>query len=63
VNVLVRVGQLELAALQLALDAAKATFYRGQLPTTDDSGGGEPPRVRDAAGDVVGVELEVDLQR
>jgi hypothetical protein len=63
VDVLVRVGQLELAVLQLTLDAAKATFDGRQLRTGDDSGGGKPARVRDAAGDVVRVELEVDLQR
>jgi hypothetical protein len=63
VDVLVRVGQLELAVLQLTRDAAKATFDGRQLRTSDDSGGGKPARVRDAAGDVVRVELEVDLQR
>ena len=63
VDVLVRIGQLELAVLQLTLDAAEAAFDGGQLRTSDDSGGGKPARVRDAAGDVVGVELEVDLQR
>jgi len=63
VDVLVRVGQLELAALQLTLDAAKAAFDGRQLRLSDDAGGGKAARVRDAAGDVVGVELEVDLQR
>jgi len=62
-DVLVRVGQLELAVLQLTLDAAEAALDGRQLRTSDDSGGGKPARVRDAAGDVVGVELEVDLQR
>ena len=63
VDVLVRVGQLELAVLQLTLDAAEAALDGRQLRTADDSGDGKPARVRDAAGDVVGVELEVDLQR
>jgi len=63
VDVLVRVGQLELAALQLTLDSAKAAFDGRQLRASDDSGGGKPARVRDAAGDVIGVELEVDLER
>jgi len=40
VNVLVRVGQLELAVLQLTLDAAKAALDGRQLRTSDDSGGG-----------------------
>ncbi len=63
VDVLVCVGKLELAALQLTLDAAKAAFDRRQLRASDDSGGGKPARVRDAARDVVGVELEVDFER
>ena len=63
VDVLVRVRQLELAVLQLTLDAAKAALDGRQLRTSDDSGGGKPARMRDAAGDVIWVELEVDLER
>jgi hypothetical protein len=63
VDVLVRIGQVELAALQLTLDAAESALDGRQLRTADDSGGGKPARVGNAAGDVVGVELEVDLQR
>lgn len=63
VDVLVRVGDLERAGVELALDAPQAALDRSELGGLQDSGRGQATRVRNAARDVEGVELEVDLER
>lgn len=63
VDVLVRLGELERAGVQLTLDAAQATLDGCELRRLQDSGRSEAPRMRDAARDVEGIELEVDLER
>ena len=63
VDVLVGLAKLELFTIQLLLDAAKAPLDRGELRLRDDARRGEATRVREAAGDVEWVQLEVGLQR
>ena len=63
VDVLVGCAELELAAVELAPDAAKAALDRRQPRPGDEARPGEPPRVGDAAGDVERIELEIRLQR
>ena len=63
VDVLVGVLKLELAAVELALDPSESTFDRGQLALRDDPGRRKAMGVREAAGDVVRIELEVDCER
>ena len=63
VDVLVRFAELEVAAVQLSLDAAETSLDRRELRLRDDAGCGEPASVRDAAGDVEGVKLEIRLER
>ena len=63
VDVLIGVEKIEGAGIELLADAAKSTLDRGQLRGGEDAGGGEPARVRDAAGDVKGVELEISVER
>ena len=63
VDVLVAFAELELAIVQLTLDATQATLDQrearpGQKACREESAG-----VRDAAGDVKRVELEIRLQR
>ena len=61
--VLVRLQERKRVRIELALDAAQPSFNGGQLLCRQEARGGEPSGMRDAAGDVVRIELEVDLQR
>ena len=63
VDVLVGFAELELAAVELALDAAEAALDGCELRLRDDAGRGQAARVRDAAGDVERVQLEISLER
>ena len=63
VDVLVRVEKRKLAGLKLFVDAAQSSLDGCQLCGRDDAGRGEPARVRDAAGDVKRVELEIRIER
>jgi len=62
-DVLIRFAEFELAAVELALDAAQAALDRRELRPRQKASLGQPPRMRDAAGDVEGIELEVRFQR
>jgi len=62
-DVLIRFAEFELAAVELALDAAQAALDRRELRPRQKAGLGQPPRMRDAAGDVERIELEVRFQR
>ena len=62
-DVLVRLAERKLARVQLAPDSPQAPLDRLQLRGLQEAGRGQPARVGDAAGDVVRIELEVDLQR
>ena len=63
VDVLVGVEELELAGIELFADASQSPLDRGQLCGGDDAGGSQAACVRDAAGDVEGVQLEICVQR
>jgi hypothetical protein len=63
VNVLVGLEEHKRIRIELALDPAQTPFDGRQLLCGQEAGGGEPAGVRDAAGDVVRIELEIDLQR
>ena len=63
VNVLVGLAELELAVVELALYPAKAALDRGQSRLRDKACLGQPTRVREAAGDVERIKLEIRLQR
>ena len=63
VDVLVGCAELELAAVELAPDAAKAALDRRQSRFGENARLGQPPSVGDAAGDVERVELEIRFQR
>jgi len=63
VDVLVGLAELELALVQLALDAAEAAFDQREARPGEKTRDGESARVRDAAGDVKRVQLKVCLQR
>jgi hypothetical protein len=63
VDVFVRVGDFERPVLQLFVDSAEAALDRHQLRTGDDFRGRQAACVGDAAGDVVWIELDVDLER
>jgi hypothetical protein len=62
VDVLVGFAELELAPVQLTLDAAKTALDGRELRPGQKARLGQPSGVRDAAGDVERVELEVRLQ-
>src|SRR5579859_5857989 len=63
VNVLIGVDEIEIARVELALDAPQSTLDRGKLGGLDDPGRGQATGVGDAAGDVIRIEIEVDLER
>jgi hypothetical protein len=63
VDVLVGVAEFEVALIQLAFDAAQTTLDRNEARPGQKARGGQAPRVRDAAGDVKRIELEIRLQR
>jgi hypothetical protein len=63
VDVFVGFPELEIATVELALDTAEAALDRCELGLRDESRRGEAPCVRDAAGNVEGVELEIGLER
>jgi hypothetical protein len=63
VDVLIGVEELERAGIELFADASQATLDRLQLCGRDDARGSEAARMRDAARDVEGVQLEVGIQR
>ena len=63
VDVFVRLFEIELTGVELALDLAQAALDGGELRSGQQARRGQPARVRDASGDVERVELEVDLQR
>jgi len=63
VDVLVLELEIELVAVELALDLSQATFYRRDLPGREDARRGQAARVREAACDVVRIQLEVDRER
>ena len=63
VNVLVGLAELELPVVELALDPPEAAFDRGQSRWGDKACLGQPARVREAAGDVERIKLEIGLQR
>jgi hypothetical protein len=62
VNVLVGIEECEGAGSELFVDAPQTSRDRCQLRGGDDSGGSQPSRVRDAAGDVKGVQLVVGVE-
>jgi hypothetical protein len=62
VDVLVGLPEFELTAVQLTLDAAKAALDRRQSRFGENARPGEPARVRNTAGDVERVELEIRLK-
>jgi hypothetical protein len=63
VDVLVAFAELELALVQLALDAAKAALDQREARPGQETRREQAARVRDAAGDVKRVQLEIRLQR
>jgi len=63
VNVLVRLAELELPVVELALDPAEATLDRGKSRSRKKAGLGQPACMREAAGDVERIKLEIRLQR
>ena len=62
-DVLVRVVEIELSFVELALDAAKATLDGCESGPGQKARGVKPARVGDAARDVIGIQLEIGLQR
>ena len=63
VYVLIGAGELECALIKLAFDSAQPALDRFELGRGDDAGRGQAARVRDAAGDVERIELEINLER
>ena len=63
VDVFVRLFEIELTGVELALDLAQAALDGGELRSGQQARRGQPARVRDTSGDVERVELEVDLKR
>jgi hypothetical protein len=63
VDVLIRVEELEGTCIELFADTSQPPLDRSQLCGGDDAGGSEAARVRDAARDVEGVQLEVGVKR
>lgn len=62
VNVLVGIDECEGARIELFVDPPEPSLDGGQLRGRDDAGRREPSRVRDAAGDVKGVQLVVGVE-
>src|SRR5216684_435852 len=62
-DVLVGLAELELALVQLALDTAKSAFDQREARPGKETRREQAARVRDAAGDVKRVQLEIRLQR
>jgi hypothetical protein len=63
VDVLVGVEKIKGAGIELFADAPQPSFDGGQLCGGDDARGRETARMRDAAGDVKGVKLEIGVER
>ena len=63
VDVFVRGLKLEIAVVELPLDPSQSPLDRGELRPGKEARGLEPPRVRDAPGDVVRIELVVSFER
>jgi len=63
VDVLVGLAEFELAFVELALDAAKAALDQREARPGKQARREQTACVRDAAGDVKRVQLEVRLQR
>ena len=63
VDVLVAVEKLERPVIELSLHLPKTPLDGAQLRGLEDPCRGEAARVRDAAGDVERVQLEVDAER
>jgi hypothetical protein len=63
VDVLVRFRENELASVDLALDSSEPALDGRELRGCQEPRGRQPARVGDAPGDVVRVELEIDLER
>jgi hypothetical protein len=63
VDVLIACVKRELAAIELTPDPAQAALDRRQLAAGDEPRRGQAARMRDAARDVEGVELVVELER
>jgi len=63
VDVFVRLFEIELTRVELALDLPQAALDGGELCSGQQARRGQTTRVRDASGDVERVKLEVDLQR
>ena len=62
VNVFVRLFEVELAGVQLALDAPETALDRCELRFGKEAGRRQPASVGDAARDVERIKLEIDLQ-
>ena len=62
VDVLVAFLELEPAGVELALDPTQPAFDRRELASGDQAGRRQPARMRDAARDVVRVQLDVELE-
>ena len=62
VNVLVGIEKIEGAGIELFVDPPEPSLDGGQLRGREDAGRSEPSRVRDAAGDVKGVQLVVGVE-
>jgi hypothetical protein len=63
VDVFVGLAELEIALVQLALDTAKAALDLREARPGKQTRREKAARVRDAAGDVKRVQLEIRLQR
>ena len=53
--------ELELATVQLSLDLLQPGLDRRQLAIRQEAGGGEAPGMGDAALDVIGIELDIEV--
>lgn len=62
-NVFVGVEELELACVELSLDPPKTTLDGRQLRGRKEFRGSETACVREAPGDVEGVQLEISVER
>jgi len=63
VDVLVGFAEHKVTRVQLALDSPQTALDRLEVRGLQQAGCGQPAGVGDAAGDVIGIELEVDLER
>ena len=62
VDVLIAVEKRERAVIELPLHLPKTSLDAAQLRRLDDGGRREAARVRDAACDVIRIQLEVDAE-